>query len=201
MMPMANRTSLAPATTHCHRSWTNEAQLSSANDWVMLAGRHSHRRRNRAASACPPGIVHVRVEHHASTSCASSCAERRRSWRTGVAGCRRQRASAQCLPNCTLLTFARLVPRAHHGSPAAGDRPKLNGGSQPLPRVRPAPLDDSSGRVLPANVLVCATAVQRIAGLEYPVAVDSVRLGNAGRQGRLSPTVATAGSTLGERRR
>ena len=78
----------------------------------MLAGRHSHRRRNRAASACPPSIVHVRVEHQASTSCASRCAESRRSWRIGLAGCRRQTASVQCPPICTLLTFARPA----HGS-------------------------------------------------------------------------------------
>lgn len=90
---------------------------------------------------------------------------------------------------------------AHDGSPAAVDRPKLNGGSQSVPRVQPARLTDCSGRVLPATALACAAAVERIAGIEYPVAVDSVRLGNAGRPGRLSPTVATTGSTPGERRR
>ena len=49
------------------------------------------------------------------------------------------------------------------------------------PESCPSP-PSADGRVLPATALVRATAVQRIARIQYPVAVGSVRLGDAGRQ-------------------
>jgi len=55
------------------------------------------------------------------------------------------------------------------------------------------------GRVLPATALARATAVQRTAGNQYQVAARApYGSGMNGRQGWVSPTVATGGSTLGE---
>jgi len=46
--------------------------------------------------------------------------------------------------------------------------------------------------------LLPVIGASRMAGIQYPVAVGFVRLGNQGHQAWPSPTVATAESTLGE---